>query len=157
MKIHDSLNGALLLLFAMAVYWHTRAFPEMPGDQIGPALFPRIIAVGMGICGFFLILGGIRRRATERWMEMPDWVRSPRLVAGFAIVVAGLIVPYLFLEQLGFLVCAPLLLAMLLWVLRVRPWAIPPLAIGITLLIHTIFYKGLGVPLPWGLLASWAW
>lgn len=157
MKIHDSLNGALLLVFAIAVYWHTLDFPVMPGDQIGPALFPRIIAAGLAISGIALIIGGIRRRATEAWVEVPDWIRSPRLVAGFAIVVAGLLVSYLFFEQLGFLVCAPLLLAALMGVFQVRPWKIPLLAIGISLLIHAIFYKGLGVPLPWGLLAPWAW
>jgi putative tricarboxylic transport membrane protein len=157
MKIHDSFSGALLLVFALAVYWHTRDFPVMPGDQIGPALFPRIIAIGLAICGIALIIGGIRRRATESWAEVPDWVGSPRLIAGFAIVVAGLLVSYLFFEQLGFLICASLLLAALMWVFQVRRWMVPLLAIGISLLIHTIFYKGLGVPLPWGLLASWAW
>jgi hypothetical protein len=39
----------------------------------------------------------------------------------------------------------------------VRSWLIPFVAIGVSLLIHSIFYKGLGVPLPWGLLAPWAW
>jgi len=157
MKIHDSLNGTLLLIFALAIYWHTRDFPLMPGDQIGAALFPRIIAVGLALCGIALFIGGIRRRATQLWVEVPAWIGSPRLVAGFALVVAGLFASCLFLDQLGFLICAPLLLAALMWVLRVRLWTIPLLAIGASLLIHTIFYKGLGVPLPWGLLASVAW
>jgi putative tricarboxylic transport membrane protein len=157
MKIHDSIAGTLLLAFAMALYWHTGHFPEMPGDQIGPALFPRIIAIGFGICGLALIVGGIRRRASEQWVEIPDWIGSPRQLAGFALVTGGLLGCFLFLEKLGFLVCAPLLIAALLLVLRLRLWTVPLLAIGVPLLIHTIFYKALGVPLPWGLLEPWAW
>ena len=157
MKIHDSLNGALLLLFSIALYWHTGGFPAIAGDQIGPALFPRIVAAGMAVCGVALILGGVLRAKREALAELPDWVRSPRQIAGFALVTGGLLAFYLFLDQAGFLICAPLLLAALLFVLHVRLWAIPLLAIGISLLIHAIFYKGLGVPLPWGLLVSWAW
>jgi putative tricarboxylic transport membrane protein len=37
-----------------------------------------------------------------------------------------------------------------------RSWIIP-LALGITLVIHTIFYKGLRVPLPWGILLPIQW
>ena len=44
-----------------------------------------------------------------------------------------------------------------MWVFSGAAWTIPLLAIGVSLLIHLIFYKGLGVPLPWGLLQSWAW
>ena len=32
-----------------------------------------------------------------------------------------------------------------------------PLALGVTLLIHLIFYKGLRVPLPWGILLPYQW
>lgn len=157
MKIHDSLIGVLLLVFAMTVYWHTRSFPVIAGDPVGPALFPRIIAIGMAVCGAILIVTGSMRAKGAAWMEIPDWFRAPRQIADFAIIVGGLLVFYFFLDRLGFLVCAPLLLAALFFVLRVRPWIIPIVAIGAPLLIHAIFYKGLGVPLPWGLLAPWAW
>lgn len=157
MKIHDSLIGALLLVFAAALYWHTRSFPAISGDPVGPALFPRIIAAGMAACGAILIATGLVRDKGAAWVGVPDWFRAPRQIAGFAIVVGGLLAFCFFLDRLGFLVCAPLLLAALLFVLRVRPWAIPLVAIGVSLLIHAIFYKGLGVPLPWGLLAPWAW
>jgi putative tricarboxylic transport membrane protein len=157
MKIHDSLSGALLLLFAGAVYWHTRGFPEIPGDPVGPALFPRIIAVGMALCGVALVVTGAVRDKGAPWVEIPEWFGTPRLVAGFLVVVLGLLGFYFFLDRVGFLVCAPLLFAALLTTLRVRAWAIPVVAIGVSLLIHTVFYKGLGVPLPWGVLAPWAW
>ena len=157
MKIHDSLSGALLVVFAAMVLWTTRSFPVIPGDPVGPALFPRLVALGMMFCGAFLIFRGVTRDKAMPWLVIPDWFHAPRQVAGFAIVVGGLLGFYLFLDRLGFLVCAPLLLAALLLALRVRLWAIPIVSIGVSLLIHAIFYKGLGVPLPWGLLAAWAW
>ena len=157
MKLHDSLIGALLLVFGVVVYWHTRSFPEIPGDPVGPALFPGVIAAGMAACGAILVVTGLLRSKAEPWITLPDWFRAPRQIAGFAIVVGGLLVFCFFLDRLGFLVCAPLLFAALLLALRVHPLAIPVVAIGVSLLIHTVFYKGLGVPLPWGLLAPWAW
>lgn len=157
MKIHDSLSGALLLAFAAAVYWQTRGFPEIPGDPVGPSLFPLIIAIGMALCGMVLIVRGVLSRGPQPWVEVPEWIRMPGLIAAFFLVVLGLLVAYLFLDKLGFLVVAPLLLAALMLVLHVRAWLAIPVAIGASLLIHTVFYKGLGVPLPWGLLEAWAW
>ena len=41
--------------------------------------------------------------------------------------------------------------------LRVRLALIVPVALVSTLVIHTLFYKGLRVPLPWGVLTPIAW
>lgn len=157
MKFNDAISGALLFLFAAAVYWHTRGFPDIPGDPVGPALFPRVIAIGMGLCGVALIARGLLAQGPRSWVEIPDWIPRPGLVAAFLLVVLGLFVAYLFLDRIGFLVLAPVLLTALMLVLRVRAALAIPVAIGASLLIHTIFYKGLGVPLPWGLLEAWAW
>jgi putative tricarboxylic transport membrane protein len=157
MKIHDSLSGALLLAFAAVVYWHTRGFPVIPGDPVGPSLFPCIIAIGMALCGLVLIARGAMSRGPRSWIEIPEWIRMPGLVAAFLLVVLGLLASYLFLDELGFLVLAPLLLAALMLVLHVRAGLAIAVAIVASLLIHTVFYKGLGVPLPWGLLEAWAW
>jgi putative tricarboxylic transport membrane protein len=43
------------------------------------------------------------------------------------------------------------------WALAVRRVLILPLAVLITLVIHTVFYKGLRVPLPWGVLQALQW
>ena len=157
MKLNDAINGALLLAFAIAVYWHTLGFPEIPGDPVGPALFPRVIAIGMGLCAIVLIVRGLLSTGPRLWVEVPHWIRMPRLVAAFVLVVLGLLIAYLFFDKLGFLVLAPLLLIALMLVLHIRAVVAVPVAIGASLLIHTIFYKGLGVPLPWGLLEAWAW
>lgn len=157
MKFNDSLIGTVLIAFAGAILWNAWGFPSMPGDQVGPALFPQIIAAGMAICGVIFAVQAARRNAATPWVELPDWFRARRQVAGFAVVTLGLLAYCLLVETLGFFICAPLLLGVLLAVLRVRAWAVPVIAIGVSVLIHFIFYKGLGVPLPWGLLQSWAW
>ncbi|MGQ0578476.1 MAG: tripartite tricarboxylate transporter TctB family protein [Betaproteobacteria bacterium] len=157
MKFHDSLIGTGLIAFAVAIFWDARGFPSMPGDQVGPALFPQLIAAGLAICGAIFIVPAARRGAGTPWIDLPEWFRAPRQVAGFAIVTLGLLAYSLLVETLGFFVCAPLLLGALLVVLGVRAWTVPVIAIGVSVLIHFIFYKGLGVPLPWGLLQSWAW
>ena len=51
----------------------------------------------------------------------------------------------------------PIYLAALFAVLQVRARWILPLAIVLTLVIHTAFYKLLKVPLPWGLLQPVLW
>lgn len=157
MKLNDAITGALLLAFAAAVYWHTLGFPDVPGDPVGPSLFPRLIAVGMASCAIVLMVRGLVSPGPRSWAEIPDWIRIPRLVAALVLVVLGLLAAYLFLDRLGFLVLAPLLLLALMLVLQIRAVVAIPVAIGTSLLIHTIFYKGLGVPLPWGLLEAWAW
>jgi putative tricarboxylic transport membrane protein len=157
MKLNDAVVGPGLIAFAGAVFWKAWNFPSMPGDQVGPALFPQIIAAGLALCGVLMIVQAARRRPRTPWFESPDWIRSPRQIAGFAVVTLGLLAYCLFVETLGFFICAPLLLGTLLAVLRVRAWVVPVLAIGVSLLIHVIFYKGLGVPLPWGVFEAWAW
>ena len=157
MKFNDALIGTGLIAFAGAILWNARGFPSMPGDQVGPALFPQLIAAGLVICGAVFVIRAARRRAGTPWIELPDWFRAPRQMVGFAVVTLGLFAYCLLVETLGFFICAPLLLGTLLAVLRVRAWAVPMIAIGVSLVIHFIFYKGLGVPLPWGLLQAWAW
>jgi putative tricarboxylic transport membrane protein len=75
----------------------------------------------------------------------------------FVITIACLLFYILASELLGFLLCSVLILCVMFRALSVKTLHIVPLAIGITLLIHTLFYKGLRVPLPWGVLSPIQW
>ena len=48
MKLNDAVWGALLILFSAAVLIHVQGFPTIPGQKVGPALFPGVLAVGDG-------------------------------------------------------------------------------------------------------------
>jgi putative tricarboxylic transport membrane protein len=161
MKLNDAVWGALLLLFSATLLVHIQAFPRMPGQPVGPALFPGIIAVGFAICGALLVIKGLGAPAAgdERasWLEFEPWTRSRRHVLAFALVVGVNVFYILFVDRIGFIVVGVVYLALLFGVFRVSIRWILPIALLVTLGIHYAFYKLLKVPLPWGWLAGIAW
>src|SRR6266478_6014911 len=91
MKLNDAVWGALLIVFSAAVLLHVQSFPTIPGQKVGPALFPGVLAVGLAVCGVLLIVNGLASRAQggerSRWMELDGWTRSQRHVVAFAAVL----------------------------------------------------------------------
>ena len=161
MKVNDAVWGALFLLLSVAILLHVQSFPTIPGQKVGPALFPGVIAVGLGVCALLLIARGIVARAkgseSASWFVGGEWMRSPRHLLAFALVVGVNVFYILLVDRLGFVLTGTIYLAVLFAVFGVRFRNNLPLALAITLVIHYAFYKLLRVPLPWGLLQSWAW
>jgi len=158
-KLDDTVWGALFALLGAAILWHVQAFPRIPGQNVGPALFPGLVATALLVCGLGLVVGGLRARraAAGRWIEAPEWLRAPRQLLAFAVLVAANVFYLLVVDRLGFLVTAFVYLVALMWVLRVRLVLLLPVAFVLTLVIHYAFYKLLRVPLPWGVLQGIAW
>lgn len=152
MRVNDAVFGVVLLLFAAAMIGYTTTFPEMPGQDYGPALFPRLIGAGMAACGLVLIVQGLRARREVAWATLGDWARSPRHRLNAFLVVACLLFYILAADLLGFIPCAFLILALLAWRFGARPLVALGVAVIATLAIHVGFYELLRVPLPWGLL-----
>ena len=151
MKFNDILWGLLLMAVGIAVLADVRTYPEIPGQQYGPRAFPGLLAWLLIGCAVMLIVNGWRERRRHPWVEAGAWLRSASQLRNFALTVAGLVFYIVAAEKLGFLVCGSIMLAALFWSLRVRAVLILPIAVISTFVIHAIFYKGLRVPLPWGL------
>lgn len=154
--VNDAVSGALVVALGVAAYMHAGSFPSSPGEP-GPALFPRLAAIGLVVVGLVLVAGGLRRLASETWVRWPEWWRQPRPVAAVATIVAGLALSSGYMEALGFFVCAPLLVFLLMVLLRVRVWIALVVTVLAVAAVHSIFYTGLRVALPWGLFESLAW
>ena len=75
----------------------------------------------------------------------------------FVITIACLVYYIVLSDKLGFLICASTILIAMFWALEVKKTWILPIAVLVTLVIHTVFYKGLRVPLPWGILMPLQW
>jgi putative tricarboxylic transport membrane protein len=152
-RINDAVFGAVLLLFAAAMIWHTRTFPGMPGQDYGPALFPVLIGIGFLITGLILVVTGLRRRGTEPWFAGGEWLRSGRRLGGFLAVVGGLLFYILFSNWLGFVPTSVLLLTAWLVTFRGGHWlSSVAIAVVATLIVNYAFTQHLLVPLPLGLL-----
>jgi putative tricarboxylic transport membrane protein len=153
LKLNDAVFGALFLLLSLLVLWTVQSYPKIPGQNVGPAAFPAIAASVLALCGLLLVVQGLRARARAPWLQRGEWTgRAPQLMA-FAITVLGLLLYVLASERLGFIVTGIVMLAALMRALKVSWSSALAVAIVATVLIHVAFYKGLRVPLPWGVLS----
>ncbi len=157
MKLNDAVSGAALLALALAILFNVSSYPAIPGQSVGPAVFPAVLAVLLAICAVLLIIKGMAVSKEQAWVTLGDWMKSPYHLRNFVVTIACLGFYLIASESLGFLVCGAVILAAMFWALSVRRALILPLAVLITLVIHTVFYKGLRVPLPWGVMLPLQW
>jgi len=156
MKANDAVVGAVLLVLGLAVLLHVPAFPPIPGQKVGPGLFPGLVAAGLVVCALLLIVSGLRDRARTPWLASGEWTRSPRHVVAFLVTIAGTVAYVLLADRVGFLLVAPLFLLALFLAYGVPRNVAIVTALVVTLVIHFAFYKLLRVPLPWGVLTRFA-
>jgi putative tricarboxylic transport membrane protein len=156
MKLGDAVSGLALVLVGIAIAADATRFPTLPGQAIGPAAFPLMIALGLVVLGAALALSGARTRRGWR-IELEEWMRKPRMVRNFGLVVGSLMFYCFVVDRLGFFLTAFSLLSALFIAFGVTRVWIAPVALTVTLLIHYGFYSLLRVPLPWGVLEAIAW
>jgi putative tricarboxylic transport membrane protein len=156
MRTSDLTTGLFVMAGGIAVAGYAQTLPPMPGQPIGPSLFPTVIGVALALAGGVLALSGLKQRDT-RWLELDAWTRTPRALARVALVIIVLIAYTLVVDALGFLITGGLFLSVLFAAFGTRRGWILPIAIGVTVAIHYAFYTVLGVPLPWGVLEAIAW
>lgn len=157
MKIHDTVLGLFFLALGSLVLFAVRGFPNIPGQPVGPALFPSLIAMGLCVSGAILVYKGFQNRTPGAWFAWEEWVHSPRHVIALSVLLASVVFYILLANELGFFFTSFLMLVALFKALRVSWRRTLIIAVVATLLVHFAFYKLLRVPLPWGVLTPWAW
>src|SRR5436305_309226 len=103
MKINDAIFGLLFVALGSLVLFAVQVYPKIPGQPVGPALFPGLIACALCVTGLVLVFRGWRARAQEHWIVWDEWVRSPRHVFAFALLVGSVVFYILASNWLGFL------------------------------------------------------
>lgn len=154
MRVNDAVLGLVLLLLASTMIWLTTDFPAFPGQDYGPALFPRLLGGGLMLCGLLLVARGLaaRRRGGAAWVELAPWWFQPGPALSFLGMPLTVLIYLLLADRLGFIPLAfALLLALFLWFGERLARALP-VALLATLLVHWFFSGMMRVPLPRGLL-----
>ena len=173
MKVSDKVTGAMLVGLGAAAYWGGSLLPPVPGQQVGPDVFPMVIGAALVACGVLIVLGVGRTfeeeeelvtSATGEVAKAAALEPERGFVSGFLhdgwkvlIPPAALFFYYFSSERLGFWITAALMIFTLAWSQGARlKWAVA-LAVVAPAVVHLVFYKLLRVPLPIGLLKfPWA-
>jgi putative tricarboxylic transport membrane protein len=157
MKVNDFLAGIAIAVFAVLMFFYAQTFPTLPGQNIGPKVFPQLIAIGFMVCAALLIFRSVKNPARGPWLSLPTWLGKNRATSGVLLIPWVLIFYVLVSERLGFLITAVLMLLALFYIFEVKlKFALPVALLG-ALGVHTLFYQFLKVPLPWGVLTAVAW
>jgi putative tricarboxylic transport membrane protein len=161
MHLSDRVTGLFLVaLGGLAAYGGSR-LPPVPGQEIGPEVFPMVVGISLAVCGGLIASGVGRSYEDEAEAEMvrasgsDDTVDVP--AHGWrelrVLIPPALLIFYVYVvETLGFLPTAAVVVLSTALALGARLRLAVPLAIVAPFAINLLFLKLLRVPLPSGLL-----
>src|SRR3954454_2062284 len=160
MRLPDSVTGSFLVVLGAAAAYGGWVLPPVPGQPVGPNVFPLVIGVGLALCGLAIVFGiGHSFEEEEELVPLEDGqVAAAPPPQGKLYGLRALLPPALLLfyvaaaDRLGFIITAAIMVYATATALGAR-WRLSlPLAVLGPIGIHLIFSKLLRVPLPAGLL-----
>ncbi len=157
MRLPDRVTGSFLVVLGGAAAYGGWLLPPVPGQPVGPNIFPLVIGSGLALCGLAITFG-IGSTFEEEEEIIPIEGGETRPPPGRFYGLRALLPPALLLfyvavaDRLGFIITAALIVYATSTALGAR-WKLSlPLAALAPIGIHLIFSKLLRVPLPIGLL-----
>jgi putative tricarboxylic transport membrane protein len=158
MWVSDAVFGVVLLLLATVIIVLAQAFPAMPGQDYGPALFPTLIAAGFGLCGLVLLVRTLPLVRTEGLFHVRGWEGGwGGRLGDVLLIVGGLVAWILVWNPVGFLLGATAYAGALMTRFRGRPASSLALGLALALVIDWSFRRLLLVPLPLGPFTGIIW
>ncbi|PZR84571.1 MAG: tripartite tricarboxylate transporter TctB family protein [Stutzerimonas stutzeri] len=157
MKFNYLFGGLVFLALAGLVAFASWTLPNPSQQPLGPSAFPLILSGLLALCAAILAVNGARATESGPLIGLADWARSGGAILRLLLVPAAVFFYMVFAETLGFLICATLILVALFLAGGTKPLPAIALSLAAALAIHSIFYLGLGVQLPWGPLEPFRW
>jgi putative tricarboxylic transport membrane protein len=161
MRLSNRITGLFLVgLGGVAAYAGSR-LPPVPGQQVGPNVFPLVIGIGLAACGAMIALGIGQRFEDEAEAELaahtdhsPEEARPKSIFYGLRVLIPpALLLLYVFVvDKIGFIPTAATIVLIASLALGASLRLALPLAALAPVAVHLIFYKLLRVPLPDGFL-----
>ena len=159
MHLSDRVTGAVLVGFGALAAYGGSLLPGVPGQDVGPNVFPMVIGAGLAGCGAMIALGIGRsfEAPDEAEEKIEEEERAHPFLGLKALVPPALLLLYVMIvERVGFLPTAALVVLGAALALGARLRLAVPIAVAAPLFVHAVFSKLLRVPLPDGVLpAPW--
>jgi putative tricarboxylic transport membrane protein len=158
MRLPDRVTGLFLVGLGAAAAYGGWQLPPVPGQPVGPNVFPLVIGTGLALCGLAIAFGIGHSFEEEEELIPVEGEQAKQPPPGKLYGLRALLPPALLLfyvavaERLGFIITAGLIVFVTSTALGARPKLSLPLAVLAPIGIHLIFSKLLRVPLPAGLL-----
>lgn len=157
MLLSDKVTGVGLVALGGAALYGASLQPGVPGQDVGPGVFPAVIGFGLIGCGAMIALG------VGHSFEAPEDVipaapgealpQVPRFAEWRAFLPLLLLIFYVLVaDPLGFVPTAAMIALAAALALGARWKLALPVAVLAPIGIHLIFVKLLRVPLPDGIL-----
>jgi putative tricarboxylic transport membrane protein len=157
MRLPDRVTGLFLVGLGAAAAYGGWKLPPVPGQPVGPNVFPLVIGIGLALCGLAIAFG-IGHSFEEEEEIIPFESGEAPAPTGKLYGLRALLPPALLLfyvivaERVGFILTAAIIVYVTATALGARWKLALPLTVGAPIVIHLIFSKLLRVPLPIGLL-----
>ncbi|TKW76386.1 MAG: tripartite tricarboxylate transporter TctB family protein [Bradyrhizobium icense] len=157
MRLPDRVTGLFLVGLGAAAAYGGWRLPPVPGQPVGPNVFPLVIGIGLLLCGLAIAFG-IGHSFEEEEEIIPFEGGEAPAPTGKLYGLRALLPPALLLfyvvvaERVGFILTAAIIVYVTATALGARWKLALPLAVAAPIVIHLIFGKLLRVPLPIGLL-----
>ena len=144
-KRHNLILSVLLFCIGGFIFWEATTFPE----QV--SIFP--IFIGSGIMALSLLLFLIQKPWAS--LRLPTDAQFKVLTYPAAIVFIVSFVSILLMDYLGFYICASIIIISFAVIFKgIKPPVAVTSLIVLNVLVYSLFYKYLGVPIPLGIFAS---
>lgn len=163
--LSNRLTGLFMALLGALAAWGGSRLPPVPGQQIGPEVFPMVVGAGLVLCGVLIMAGVGHHYEQEAEADlakitsefeadlgvtdqvMPLWRRAYVLVPPLLLVFY-----YVAVDRLGFLPTAAVMVLCASLALGGAVRLAVPMALAAPLFVNLVFVKLLRVPLPSGYL-----
>ena len=157
MRLLDRVTGLFLVGLGAAAAYGGWKLPPVPGQPVGPNVFPLVIGIGLVLCGLAIAFGIGHSFEEEEQIVPYEGGEAPaprgKLYGLRALLPPALLLFYVAVaDRVGFILTAGIIVFVTATALGARWKLALPLTVLAPIAIHLIFSKLLRVPLPIGLL-----
>lgn len=147
MKFNDTIISLVLMAVAIAMFVNARSLPSLPGQPVGPALFPMTVSVLLGSIGAVLFARSFASGHRQSWVTMEHGL-SPANALGVALVPASVIAYVAIADDIGFIGTSFIILFTMMVVYGVRMTTAATISAMVSAVSFLLFRTVLVVPLP---------